>query len=59
MGAAALEGDPVDPGGGRLDQTSGYVGTVALFEAHSFKRIRQTAGRRGGKPRWLVRRELA
>ena len=58
MGATALEGYPVDPGGERTDQTSGYVGTVQLFEAHGFRRVRQTACRRGGKPRWLVRREL-
>jgi GNAT superfamily N-acetyltransferase len=58
-GATALEGYPVDPGRERVDQTSGYVGTVQLFEAHGFGRIAQTAGRRGGKPRWLVRRELA
>jgi GNAT superfamily N-acetyltransferase len=59
MGAAALEGYPVDPGSERIDQTSGYVGTVQLFEAHRFRRVCQTAGRRGGKPRWLVRRELS
>ena len=59
MGAAVLEGYPVDPGGERIDQTSGYVGTVGLFEAHKFNRVCQTAGRRGGKPRWLVRRELS
>ena len=35
-GAAALEGYPVDPGSERTDQTSGYVGTVQLFEAHGF-----------------------
>jgi GNAT superfamily N-acetyltransferase len=58
MGATAVEGYPVDPGSGRIDQTSGYVGTVRLFEAHGFSRVGQTAGRRGGKPRWLVRREL-
>ena len=58
MGAPALEGYPVDPGGGRVDQTSGYVGTVELFESHGFSRITQTAGRRGGSPRWLVRRDL-
>jgi GNAT superfamily N-acetyltransferase len=58
MGAPALEGYPVDPGGGRVDQTSGYVGTVRLFEAHGFVRVQQTSGRRGGKPRWVVRREL-
>ena len=58
MGATALEGYPVNPGTERIDQTSGYVGTVQLFEAHRFRRVCQTAGRRGGKPRWLVRREL-
>jgi GNAT superfamily N-acetyltransferase len=58
MGATVLEGYPVDPDSGRIDQTSGYVGTVQLFEAHGFRRVRQTAGRRGGSPRWLVRREL-
>jgi GNAT superfamily N-acetyltransferase len=58
MGATALEGYPVDPGGDRIDQTSGYVGTVRLFEAHGFHRVSQTAGRRGGQPRWLVRRDL-
>jgi GNAT superfamily N-acetyltransferase len=50
MGATALEGYPVEPGIERVDQTSGYVGTVRLFEAHGFSRVCQTAGRRGGKP---------
>ncbi|MHB1876614.1 MAG: GNAT family N-acetyltransferase [Streptosporangiaceae bacterium] len=59
MGADVIEGYPVDPGGTRVDQTSGYVGTVGLFEAHGFRPVCQTAGRRGGKLRWLVRRELA
>jgi GNAT superfamily N-acetyltransferase len=58
MGAVALEGYPVEPGGARVDQTSGYVGTVQLFEAHGFTRVCQTAGHSGGKPRWLVRRDL-
>jgi GNAT superfamily N-acetyltransferase len=58
MGASTVEGYPVDPSGERVDQTSGYVGTVSLFEAHGFNRVCQTAGRRGGKPRWLVRRSL-
>jgi GNAT superfamily N-acetyltransferase len=59
MGATVVEGYPVDPAGSRIDQTSGYVGTVALFEAHGFERVQRTTGRRGGKRRWLVRRELA
>ena len=49
MGATVLEGYPVDPGGQRIDQTSGYVGTVQLFEAHGFRRVRPATGRRGGK----------
>jgi GNAT superfamily N-acetyltransferase len=59
MGATVIEGYPVDAEGGRVDQVSGYVGTSGLFEAHGFTRVRPTAGRRGGRPRWLVRRELA
>jgi len=35
------------------------MGTVRLFEAHGFERVLPTTGRSGGKPRWLVRRELA
>ena len=58
LGAPALEGYPVEVGDERVDQISGYVGTVQLFEVHGFGRVRQTTGRRGGKPRWLVRREL-
>jgi GNAT superfamily N-acetyltransferase len=58
MGATKLEGYPVDPGIGRVDQTGGYVGTVALFEGHGFSRVCQTSGHSGGKPRWLVRRDL-
>ena len=33
---------PVDPVGRRVDQTSGYVGTVGLVEAHGFSRVCQT-----------------
>jgi GNAT superfamily N-acetyltransferase len=58
-GAVVIEGYPVEPDGGRVDQTSGYVGTVGLFEAHGFERVLRTAGRSGGKRRWLVRRELS
>lgn len=57
-GALVVEGYPVDPDGGRVDQTSGYVGTVRLFEAHGFVRVAPTTDRRGGTPRWLVRRDL-
>jgi GNAT superfamily N-acetyltransferase len=58
MGATALEGYPVDAGDGRVDQISGYVGTVSLFDAHGFSTVCETTGHSGGKSRWLVRREL-
>jgi GNAT superfamily N-acetyltransferase len=58
-GASVVEGYPVEADDDRVDQTSAYVGTVRLFEAHGFERVLQTKGRRGGKPRWLVRRVLA
>jgi GNAT superfamily N-acetyltransferase len=58
-GAVNLEGYPVDPASERIDVISGYVGTVRLFEQHGFERVTLTTGRRGGKPRWLVRRMLS
>ena len=57
--ATVIEGYPVEPAGDRVDQGGAYVGTVRLFEEHGFERVLQTKGRSGGKPRWLVRRELA
>jgi hypothetical protein len=50
MGAPALEGYPVYSGIERVDQTSGYVGTVQVFEAHGFKRVRQD--------HWATRRQI-
>lgn len=58
-GAVSLEGYPVEPGSERVDLISGYVGTVRLFEQHGFERVTLTTGRRGGKPRWLVRQMLS
>lgn len=38
---------------------SGYVGTVGLFERAGFVRAAPTTGRSGGRPRWVMRKELA
>jgi hypothetical protein len=57
-GAAVVEGYPADTDGGRVDVTSGYVGTVSLFERHGFERVMPTSGRSGHRPRWLMRRVL-
>ena len=58
-GAVALEGYPQALAASASNQASGYAGTVPLFEAHGFSRVCQTTGRGGGKPRWLVRRDLS
>lgn len=57
-GAEAVEGYPVEAGDGRVDLISGYVGSTRLFEAHGFTRATATTGRSGGRPRWVMRREL-
>jgi GNAT superfamily N-acetyltransferase len=58
-GAPALEAYPVDPGGRRLDVAFAYVGTTAMFERAGFRRVLETAARSAGRPRWLMRLELA
>ncbi len=57
-GAEVVEGYPVEVAGGRVDVTSGYVGTVELFERAGFERAVSTAGHSGGRPRWVMRKLL-
>lgn len=57
-GAEVIEGYPVEAGEGQVDVTSGYVGTVALFERAGFERAAPTTGHSGGKPRWVMRKTL-
>ncbi|NED98365.1 GNAT family N-acetyltransferase [Phytoactinopolyspora alkaliphila] len=58
--AEVIEGYPVEVGDGeRVDVISGYVGSTRLFEAHGFHRAVPTTGRSGGRPRSIMRRELA
>jgi hypothetical protein len=42
----------------RVDVVSGYVGTTRLFEEHGFVRASPTTGRSGGRPRWVLRKQL-
>ena len=57
-GAQVVEGYPVQTDGGRVDAISGYVGTVELFEQAGFLRAAPTTGRSGGRPRWVMRKDL-
>lgn len=58
-GAPALEAYPIDAEGRRLDVTLSYVGFTSTFEAAGFRRVVETAGRSAGRPRWLMRLDLA
>jgi hypothetical protein len=44
--------------GDRVDVISGYVGTTRLFEEHGFVQASPTTGRSGGRPRWVLRKQL-
>jgi GNAT superfamily N-acetyltransferase len=57
-GAGAVEAYPVDPEGGRVDQTLAYVGLTGWFEDADFERVLQTTATSAHRRRWLVRREL-
>ena len=61
-GAAAVEGYPIDPaaaGGGRVRDTSAYVGTRAMFERAGFRIAARTTSVSGGAPRVVARLDFA
>ena len=59
-GAPALEAYPVDPDPevGAINAKAAYPGSIAMFEAAGFERIRLTESKRDGARRWIVRRSL-
>lgn len=57
-GAPVVEAYPVDNGGKKVDQTSAYVGTRALFERAGFVKAADTDSVVSGFPRILMRRDL-
>ena len=59
-GAPALEAYPVDPDPevGTINAKAAYPGSVAMFEAAGFERVRLTESKRDGAARWIVRRRL-
>jgi len=57
-GAPAVEGYPVDNAGARVDLTSAFVGTRALFERAGFVKAADTESSRGGFPRVVMRLPL-
>jgi len=53
--APGLEAYPVDPEGGRVDTSFGYVGFTPMFEAAGFRRVLLTDSHSDRRPRWLMR----
>jgi len=58
-GAPGLEAYPIDPEGGRVDVSFGYVGFTPMFEKAGFRRVVETAAHSDRRPRILMRLEFA
>lgn len=58
QGAPAVEAYPIDPEGGRVSPSFGFVGFTSTFEAAGFQRVLLTEAHSAGLPRWLVRLDL-
>ena len=54
-GAPGVEAYPIDPEGGRVDVSFGYVGVTPMFEKAGFRRIVETAAHSDRRPRILMR----
>ena len=54
-GAPGVEAYPINPDGGRVDVSFGYVGVTPMFERLGFERIVETAAHSDRRPRILMR----
>ncbi|HEY7590928.1 MAG TPA: GNAT family N-acetyltransferase [Candidatus Limnocylindrales bacterium] len=57
-GAPGLEAYPIDPEGGRVNTSFGYVGLTPWFEARGFRPVVETAATSDRRPRILMRLEF-
>ena len=57
-GAPGVEAYPIDPEGGRVDVSFGYVGVTPMFEKAGFRRVVETAAHSDRRPRILMRLEF-
>lgn len=55
-GAPGVEAYPIDPEGGRVNTSFGYVGVTPMFEKAGFRRILETGAHSDRRPRILMRR---
>ena len=54
-GAPGVEAYPIDPEGGRVDVSFGYVGVTPMFEKAGFRRVLETSAHSDGRPRIIMR----
>jgi GNAT superfamily N-acetyltransferase len=54
-GAPGVEGYPIDPAGGHIDTSFGFVGMTPMFERLGFRRVLETDAHSDRRPRWLMR----
>ncbi|HEX2754131.1 MAG TPA: GNAT family N-acetyltransferase [Candidatus Limnocylindrales bacterium] len=54
-GAPGVEAYPIDPEGGRVDTSFGYVGLTPMFEKVGFRRVVETTAHSDRRPRILMR----
>jgi GNAT superfamily N-acetyltransferase len=54
-GAPGVEAYPIDPEGGRVNTSFGYVGLTPMFEKAGFRRILETTAHSDGRVRILMR----
>ena len=57
-GAPGVEAYPIDPEGGRVDVSFGYVGVTPMFEKAGFHRVVETLAHSDRRPRILMRLEF-
>jgi GNAT superfamily N-acetyltransferase len=57
-GAPGVEAYPIDPEGGRVNATFGYVGVTPMFEKAGFRRVVETSAHSDRRPRILMRLEF-
>jgi GNAT superfamily N-acetyltransferase len=58
QGVAAVEAYPVDTEGDKISSTFAYMGTTSFYEKAGFERVQLTQARSGGRPRWIMRKDL-
>ncbi len=58
QGVPTVEAYPVDTEGDKISSTFAYMGTTSFYERAGFERVMLTEARSGGRPRWIMRKDV-